>query len=178
MTSRVAKNPVVIPSGVDVSLQGQLLQVKGKLGSLELNVHPSVSIVHADSKLQLAPIAGADNANALSGTMRSLANNMVVGVVDGFEKKLTMVGVGYRAKAQGKALNISAGFSHPVDMVMPEGITAETPSNTEIIIKGIDKQAVCQVAANIRKVRPPEPYKGKGIRYHDEVVARKEGKKK
>jgi large subunit ribosomal protein L6 len=178
MTSRIARNPINVPSGVEVTLQGQMLQVKGPKGQLERVNHDLVNVAFADNTLTFAPANQTKVANALAGTSRALANNMVLGVSKGFERKLTMVGVGYRSKAQGNKLEISAGFSHPVVMEMPEGINVATPSQTEIVISGIDKQRVCQVAANIRSVRPPEPYKGKGIRYSDEIVVKKEAKKK
>lgn len=178
MTSRVAKNPVIIPSGVDVNINGYILSIKGKQGSLEQEIHPLVNIDHTESTLQLSAKDSSTKANALSGTMRALVANMVLGVSEGFTKKLILKGVGYRAKAQGSSLNLNVGFSHPVDMKIPAGVTVETPSNTEVVLKGADKQSVCQVAANIRRVRPPEPYKGKGIRYDGEVIILKEGKKK
>jgi large subunit ribosomal protein L6 len=178
MVSRVAKAPVEFPNDVDVKLAGQEITVKGKKGELSRVVHPAVKVSVAEKLISVAPAKEIVESNALAGTMRALINNMVVGVTEGFERKLTLIGVGYRAKAQGKTLNLTVGFSHPVNMEMPEGITVETPSNTEIIVKGIDKQKVCQMAANIRAVRPPEPYKGKGIRYADEHVPLKEGKKK
>ncbi len=177
MVSRVAKNPVSIPAGVEVSIVDRVINVKGKLGQLSQAIHPHVDFVHDNNEIRFNP-GEFQGANALSGTMRALVNNMVTGVSEGFSKKLILIGVGYRAKAQGNSLNLTLGFSHPVDMEMPEGITVETPSQTEVIIRGSDKQKVCQVAANIRSKRPPEPYKGKGVRYADEVVIRKEGKKK
>ncbi len=176
--SRIANNPVAIPSGVTVDLKGQSLSVKGSKGELKLDVHASVGISLDDSQLTFKACEGVSGGSAMSGTMRSLVNNMVVGVSQGFEKKLLLVGVGYRAKAQGKALDLTLGFSHPVKYELPEGISVETPSNTEILIKGIDKQVVGQVAANIRAYRPPEPYKGKGVKYADEHIRRKEAKKK
>jgi len=176
--SRIAKNPVIIPTGVEVKLNGLALAVKGKLGQLELDVHPSVNVEHKDSTLVFSPKKEVALSKAMVGTMRSLIANMVTGVSDGFAKHLTMVGVGYRAQAKGNVLDISAGFSHPVQKTMPEGITVETPSATEIVVKGVDKQVVGQVAAEIRAIRPPEPYKGKGIRYKDERINMKEGKKK
>jgi large subunit ribosomal protein L6 len=175
--SRIAKSPVAIPAGVEVKLEGDKIAVKGKQGSLELAVHESVEISQADGQLTFAPKTADKKANAMAGTFRSLVNNMVTGVTVGFEKKLVLQGVGYRAKASGKTLNLSLGFSHPVDYALPEGIKAETPSQTEVVIKGIDKQKVGQVAANIRKFRPPEPYKGKGIRFTDERIVLKETKK-
>jgi large subunit ribosomal protein L6 len=176
--SRVAKNPIEIPSGVEVSLNGQAVKVKGPKGEMSHTTHDSVEVTMSDNVLSFAPRNAEKEANALAGTTRALLNNMVNGVSQGFEKKLTLIGVGYRAQAQGKSLNLSLGFSHPVDFEVPEGITIETPSQTEIVVKGIDKQQVGQVAANIRAYRPPEPYKGKGVRYSDEHVVRKEAKKK
>ena len=176
--SRVAKNPVALPKGVEVSLAGGNVTVKGPLGSLTLNRNPAVEVVVEGEQLMVKPVAGAENANALSGTTRALLANLVNGVSKGFEKKLTLVGVGYRAAAQGDTLNLSLGFSHPVAHKMPAGVKVETPSQTEILIKGIDKQQVGQVAAEIRAYRKPEPYKGKGVRYADEVVILKETKKK
>tara|TARA_Y100001949_G_C15927948_1_gene304272 strand:- start:337 stop:870 length:534 start_codon:yes stop_codon:yes gene_type:complete len=176
--SRIAKAPIAIPAGVEIKLEGDKISVKGKQGTLELAVHESVQISQADNELTFAPKTSDKKANAMAGTFRSLVNNMVTGVTVGFEKKLVLQGVGYRAKASGKTLNLSLGFSHPVDYVLPEGVKAETPSQTEVVIKGIDKQQVGQVAAEIRGYRPPEPYKGKGVRYADEHVRRKEAKKK
>jgi len=176
--SRIAKAPVEIPAGVEVKLVEDKITIKGKQGQLELDVHASVAISQEENVLKFAPKSGDKQANALAGTFRSLVNNMVTGVSVGFEKKLILQGVGYRAKAAGKTLNLSLGFSHPVDYELPEGVTAETPSQTEVVIKGIDKQQVGQVAAEIRGYRPPEPYKGKGVRYADENVRRKEAKKK
>ena len=176
--SRVANNPVSLPSGVEVKLDGQALAVKGGKGSLELAVHSLVEVQLGDGVLTFAARNSSKESRAMSGTIRSLVSNMVIGVNEGFEKKLQLNGVGYRAKATGKTLNLTLGFSHPVDYDLPEGIVAETPSQTEIVIKGIDKQAVGQVAAEIRAFRPPEPYKGKGVRYADEHVRRKEAKKK
>lgn len=176
--SRVAKAPVAIPVGVEVKLADDKITIKGKQGQLELDVHASVAISQEENELKFAPKSADKQANALAGTFRSLVNNMVTGVSVGFEKKLILQGVGYRAKAAGNTLNLSLGFSHPVDYALPEGVTAETPSQTEVVIKGIDKQQVGQVAAEIRGYRPPEPYKGKGVRYADENVRRKEAKKK
>lgn len=176
--SRIAKAPIAIPAGVEIKLEGDTISVKGKQGTLELAVHEAVAINQADNELTFAPKTSDKKANAMAGTFRSLVNNMVTGVTVGFEKKLVLQGVGYRAKASGKTLNLSLGFSHPVDYELPEGIKAETPSQTEVVIKGIDKQQVGQVAAEIRGYRPPEPYKGKGVRYADEHVRRKEAKKK
>ena len=176
--SRIAKYPVPIPAGVEVNLGGDVVTVKGKKGSLQINLHPAVEIVNKDNVLTFAPRDQHPKSDAMAGTFRALLNNMVTGVTAGFEKKLELVGVGYRAQVQGKALNLTLGFSHPVVYPIPEGITAETPSQTEIVVKGMDKQKVGQVAADIRAFRPPEPYKGKGVKYADEVIARKEAKKK
>ncbi|MCF6262925.1 MAG: 50S ribosomal protein L6 [Xanthomonadales bacterium] len=173
--SRIAKAPICIPAGVDVSINGQNVKVKGPKGTMELNLHPSVALVMEDNSLQIQ--LPSKQHVAMAGTMRALLNNLVIGVTDGFEKKLKLVGVGYRATAQGNNLNLTLGFSHPVNYAIPEGIKAETPSQTEIIITGTDKQKVGQVASEIRAFRPPEPYKGKGVRYADEYVARKEAKK-
>ncbi|MBC3767588.1 50S ribosomal protein L6 [Neptunicella marina] len=176
--SRVAKAPVAIPSGVDVSIAGQEVTVKGKNGSLNRVFNDAVEVVNEEGSLLAKPREGAANAWAQAGTARALLNSMVVGVTNGFEKKLQLLGVGYRAQAQGAKLNLTLGFSHPVVYEVPQGISIETPSQTEIVVKGADKQLVGQVAANIRGYRPPEPYKGKGVRYADEVVRRKEAKKK
>jgi len=173
--SRVAKNPVLLPSGVDVNISGSELKVKGPKGNMSLALHPSVRIEEKDGQYQVSP----DNIKnmAMAGTFRALMANMVAGVSEGFSKKLQLVGVGYRAQLQGKDLSLALGFSHPVVYQTPEGITIETPSQTEIIVSGCDKQRVGQVAAEIRAYRPPEPYKGKGVRYADEHVVRKEAKK-
>ncbi len=176
--SRVGKSPVELPAGVDVSLDGGMITSKGPLGSMSLAENQLVKIHHANGKLTFEPADDSSEANAMSGTMRALVANMVVGVSRGFERKLNLVGVGYRAQAQGDKLNLSVGYSHPVVHQMPEGIKVETPVQTEILIKGIDKQKVGQVAAEVRAYRPPEPYKGKGVRYADEVVILKETKKK
>jgi large subunit ribosomal protein L6 len=176
--SRIAKAPVVIPAGVEVKLNGQALSVKGGNGTLEMEVHPSVSVANEEGSLQFAARDGSKQSKALSGTMRSLANNMVVGVSQGFEKKLELVGVGYRGAVKGNALNLNLGFSHPVEYDLPEGVKAEMPSQTAIVLKSADKQKLGQAAAEIRAFRPPEPYKGKGVRYADEYVRRKEAKKK
>lgn len=176
--SRVAKNPVVLPKGVEVGLAGGDISVKGPVGTLLLKGNPAVAIQQEGEAVVCKPVEGAPNANAMSGTMRALIANMVTGVSKGFEKKLTLVGVGYRAQAQGDTLNLTLGFSHPVAHKMPAGIKVETPSQTEIVIKGADKQLVGQVAAEVRAYRSPEPYKGKGVRYADEVVVLKETKKK
>ena len=176
--SRVAKSPVAIPGGVDVKIDGQELTVKGGKGTMTWGVHEKVEVKQEGSDLLFAGRNNDKQAWALAGTTRALVNNMVAGVSQGFEKKLVLNGVGYRAKASGKTLNLSLGLSHPVDYVLPEGVSAETPSQTEIVLKGCDKQQIGQVAAEIRAYRPPEPYKGKGIRYADEYVRRKEAKKK
>lgn len=175
--SRIANNPVSIPSGVDVNIAGSLITVKGSKGELSHNVHSLVKVEQEDGVLKTTVNNNSKSANALSGTTRSLLQNLVTGVSEGFERKLEIVGVGYRAAVAGKVLNLSLGFSHPVEFAIPEGITIETPSQTEVLIKGIDKQQVGQVAANIRAYRPPEPYKGKGVRYSDERIVRKEAKK-
>lgn len=176
--SRVAKSPVELPSGTQVKLDGQEIEVKGSKGSLTLSVHSAVEVKQEENVLTFAARDGARSSRALAGTTRALVNNMVVGVSQGYEKKLQLVGVGYRAQVQGKKLNLTLGFSHPVEYELPEGITAEMPSQTEVVLKGIDKQQLGQVAAEIRAYRPPEPYKGKGVRYSDENVRRKEAKKK
>jgi large subunit ribosomal protein L6 len=176
--SRVAKAPVPVVSGVEVTISGQTVTVKGKNGTLTREFNDAVAINQEDNQLTTLPKEGFENGWAQAGTARAILNGMVVGVSQGFEKKLELVGVGYRAKAQGSKLDLSLGFSHPVVYEMPAGITVETPSQTEIVIKGADKQVVGQVAANIRAYRPPEPYKGKGVRYSDEHVRRKEAKKK
>ncbi|MDR2614151.1 MAG: 50S ribosomal protein L6 [Candidatus Accumulibacter sp.] len=175
--SRVAKNPIVLPQGVDVSL-GSDITVKGPLGSMKLTGNPAVRVEQEGQTLLCKPVEGAANADALSGTVRAILANMVLGVSKGFERKLTLVGVGYRAQAQGDVLNLTLGFSHPVAHKLPAGIKCETPTQTEILIKGVDKQLVGQVAAEVRGYRPPEPYKGKGVRYANEVVVLKETKKK
>jgi large subunit ribosomal protein L6 len=176
--SRIAKNPVVLPKGVDISLAANEITVKGPLGALRQRIHKAVRIEQDGDKLLCKAVDGATEGSAQSGTMRALLNNMVVGVTKGFQKKLTLVGVGYRAQAQGSKLNLAVGFSHPVVHEMPQGVKVETPTQTEILIKGIDKQQVGQVAAEVRAYREPEPYKGKGIRYADERVVLKETKKK
>ncbi len=176
--SRIANKPVELPSGVEVSIDGQNMTVKGKNGEMSLQIHDKVEVAQQDNVLNFKGREGVPGSVAMAGTMRSLANNMVVGVSQGFEKKLELVGVGYRAQAQGKTLNLTLGFSHPINYEVPDGITIETPSQTEIIVKGADKQRVGQVSAEIRAYRPPEPYKGKGVRYSDERVIRKEAKKK
>ena len=176
--SRIAKMGVAVPSGVDVQVKHDQITVKGSGGELKLAPSHLVKITTKDGKLSFDPVDESREANAMSGTMRQLVNNMVVGVSKGFEKKLTLVGVGFRAQAQGNKLNLSIGFSHPVNFDMPAGLKVETPAPTEIVVKGADRQAVGQMAAVIRAARPPEPYKGKGIRYADEKVTIKETKKK
>jgi len=176
--SRIANKPVPVPAAVEISEQGQLLTVKGPKGTLEHTIHGLVEVTREGDELLFKARDESKNANALAGTTRSVVNNMLIGVSDGFERKLELVGVGYRAQAKGTVLNLTLGFSHPVDYELPAGITAETPSQTEIVLKGCDKQQLGQVAAEVRGFRPPEPYKGKGVRYADEVVVRKEAKKK
>ena len=176
--SRVGKMPVSVPAGVDVAIKQDQINVKGTLGALALAQNALVTITQDADKLSFAPANDSREANAMSGTMRQLVNNMVVGVTKGFEKKLSLVGVGFKAAAQGAKLNLTVGYSHPVDFVMPAGITVATPTPTEIVIKGSDRQRVGQIAAEVRAVRPPEPYKGKGIRYADEKITIKETKKK
>ena len=176
--SRVGKMPVTIPAGVDVSINQDQISVKGTGGALSIASNLLVNINNDSGKLTFIPANESREANAMSGTMRQLVNNMVTGVTKGFEKKLNLVGVGYKAAAQGTKLNLAVGYSHPVNIEMPAGIKVETPAPTEIIIKGADRQRVGQIAAEIRAVRPPEPYKGKGIRYSDEKITIKETKKK
>jgi len=176
--SRVAKNPVVVPSGVDVALAAGEISVKGPLGTLKQALSGDVSVVREGDSLLCKAQNGSTQANAMSGTVRALLANMVQGVSKGFERKLNLVGVGYRAQAAGDTLNLTLGFSHPVAYKMPAGVKVETPTQTEIVLKGADKQRVGQVAAEIRAFREPEPYKGKGVRYSDEVVILKETKKK
>ena len=176
--SRIANNPITIPSGVEVKNDNSQIRVKGSKGELQMMLHPLVKMNQEGDVLTFAANAAFQEAQALSGTMRALVNNMVTGVSQGFEKKLTIIGVGYRAAVQGKKLNLTLGFSHPVVYEIPDGITVETPSQTEVVVKGPDKQKVGQVAAEIRAYRPPEPYKGKGVRYTDEHIVRKEAKKK
>ena len=178
MVSRVAKNPVKIPAGVEVNINGQQVIVKGKLGMLTQIVHRAVKVSKINSELQMILTNNSPVLDALTGTTRAVLANMIHGVNIGFQRKLVMVGIGYRARAEGNRLNLTVGLSHIVSIEMPEVITVETPSQTEIIIKGTDKQQVSQVAANIREIRPPEPYKGKGIRYDNEQVILKEVKKK
>jgi large subunit ribosomal protein L6 len=176
--SRVAKNPIDLPKGVEARLEGSALTVKGAKGTLKLDVNPSVSVTCEASQIRFAARDEGTQANALAGTARALAANMVMGVSTGFQKKLELQGVGYRAQAQGRKLNLQLGFSHPVVYEMPAGIEVQTPTQTEIVLSGVDNQLVGQVAAEIRNFRPPEPYKGKGVRYAGERVVRKEAKKK
>ena len=176
--SRVGKMPVTVPQGVDVAINEALISVKSTGGNLSIANNALVKVIHSADSLSFAPANESREANAMSGTLRQLVNNMVVGVTKGFEKKLSLVGVGYKAAAQGNKLNLAVGYSHPVNFDMPSGIKVETPVPTEIIIKGADRQRVGQIAAEIRAVRPPEPYKGKGIRYSDEKIVIKETKKK
>jgi len=176
--SRVGKQPVTVPAGVDVSINGNQISVKGTGGTLNLTLNTLVTVVSDAGKLSFKAANDSREADAMSGTMRQLVNNMVVGVTKGFEKKLNLVGVGYKAQATGAKLNLAVGYSHPVNFDMPAGITVTTPTPTEILIKGADRQRVGQIAAEVRAVRPPEPYKGKGIRYSDEKITIKETKKK
>lgn len=176
--SRVAKQPIEMPKGVEITINRRELSLKGAKGNLQMTLHQDVNIEQDDNVLQISPRNNSRQAIALAGTMRSLVQNMVTGVSAGFEKKLELRGVGYRAQAQGNKVNLSLGFSHPVEHLVPEGIKVETPSQTEVIVSGIDKQKVGQVAAEIRAYRPPEPYKGKGVRYLGEHVIMKEAKKK
>jgi large subunit ribosomal protein L6 len=180
--SRIAKSPIEIPAGVEVSINGTTMSAKGKLGQMQMDLHSSVTVANAENVItfDIAKVDKKDEkkAWAQAGTARANTANLIQGVSEGWEKKLSLIGVGYRAKAMGKVLDLTLGFSHPVKYELPEGITAETPSQTEIIVKGMDKQKVGQAAAEIRAYRPPEPYKGKGVRYTDEYVVRKEAKKK
>ncbi len=176
--SRIAKKPVEMPSGVSLSIDGQTITAKGPKGELSLSVNDNVIFEQNDNVISFKPANENKNSMALTGTMRSLVSNIVTGVSEGFTKKLNLVGVGYRGKTSGKVLNLSLGFSHPIDYEIPEGITIETPSQTEIIVSGCDKQKVGQVSAEIRAFRPPEPYKGKGVKYSDEHIIRKDAKKK
>jgi len=176
--SRVGKLPVTVPAGVDVSIKDSNISVKGAGGTLQLTLNSLVKVVSEAGKLNFQPANDSREADAMSGTMRQLVNNMVVGVTKGFEKKLSLIGVGYKAQATGAKLNLAVGYSHPVNIDMPAGISVATPTPTEILIKGADRQRVGQIAAEIRAVRPPEPYKGKGIRYADEKITIKETKKK
>jgi large subunit ribosomal protein L6 len=176
--SRVGKMPVTVPAGVEIGFKDNTISVKGAGGTLQVAQHPAVTVANDAGKISFTPVDASREANAMSGTLRQLVNNMIVGVSKGFEKKLSLVGVGYKAQATGSKLNLTVGYSHPVNFDMPAGIKVETPSPTEILIKGADRQRVGQIAAEIRAVRPPEPYKGKGIRYIDERIVIKETKKK
>ena len=176
--SRVANSPVTLPSGVEVKLSGQDFFVKGARGQMTFSIHDSVALVQEEDELKVSARDEDRGAKAMAGTMRAIVQNMVTGVTEGFQKKLELQGVGYRAQAQGSKLTMQLGFSHPVEYELPEGVSAETPSQTEIVISGVDKQRVGQVCAEIRSFRPPEPYKGKGVRYAGEYVRRKEAKKK
>jgi large subunit ribosomal protein L6 len=176
--SRIAKYPVVIPDKVDVTVGSSELTVKGPLGTLKQSISSNVTVKREGDKVTFAAIGESKQANAMSGTMRNLVANMVLGVKQGFERRLQLVGVGYRAQAQGNKVNLTLGFSHPIVYPLPDGVKAETPTQTEIVIKGVDRQKVGQVAAEIRAYKPPEPYKGKGVRYLGETVALKETKKK
>lgn len=173
--SRIAKNPIELPSGVECQLDGRRVRIKGPNGAMEMELHPAVELEQDGSTLRVT--TGRPDAMALAGTMRALVNNLVEGVTRGFEKRLNLVGIGYRAQVQGQKLNLQLGFSHPIEFPIPDGITLETPSQSEIVIKGSDKQLVGEVAAKIRAYRPPEPYKGKGVRYAGERVVMKETKK-
>lgn len=176
--SRVAKKPIPLPSGVEVKVEGQVVSVKGGKGALVHTLHPNVEIILDNGALKVAPRTSDKSDDAIAGTTRAVVANMVTGVSTGFQKRLELQGVGYRAQAQGAAVNLQLGFSHPVVYQLPEGITVQTPSQTEVIVSGADRQRVGQVAAEIRGIRPPEPYKGKGVRYAGERVRRKETKKK
>lgn len=176
--SRIAKNPITLPPGVEVKVDGANISVKGSKGQLNMQLHDLVNVDMSDSTMTMVWDAGNQKATAQAGTARANISNMVLGVTQGFEKKLNLIGVGYRAQAKAKTLNLSLGFSHPIEFQVPEGIEIETPSQTEIVVKGIDKQLVGAVSADIRAYRPPEPYKGKGVKYADEHIVRKDAKKK
>ena len=176
--SRIAKEPVALPPGVEFKRDGTVVTLKGSKGSLTLDLNSEVELENEENTLQVKARSGSRFAGAMAGTTRALLANMAQGVTEGFEKKLELVGVGYRAQSQGSKLNLTLGFSHPVVFNIPDGVTVETPSQTEVVVKGTDKQKVGQVAAEIRRFRPPEPYKGKGVRYSDERVVIKEAKKK
>jgi large subunit ribosomal protein L6 len=176
--SRIAKEPVELPKGVEFKQDGDIITLKGAKGELSLQLNSEVELKQDENRLSIAPRSGSRFATAVAGTMRSIIANMATGVSTGYERKLELVGVGYRAQAQGKKINLTLGFSHPVEYTVPDGITVETPSQTEIVVRGADKQQVGQVSAEIRRFRPPEPYKGKGVRYADERVSLKEAKKK
>ncbi len=175
--SRVAKKPITIPAGVEVQIHGQAVAIKGPKGTLNCDLHMRVAVAVSEGELKIEPRDETQDGNAQAGTARALLSNMVTGVSSGFERRLDITGVGYRAQAKGTVVSLSLGFSHPVEFAVPVGITIETPTQTEIVIKGIDKQQVGQVAANIRAYRKPEPYKGKGVRYRNEQIRRKEAKK-
>lgn len=176
--SRIADSPVAVPAGVEVQVDGQQVRAQGPKGALQMRVHPSVRVVQADGQMRVKSTGDGKGARALAGTSRSLLSNMVQGVSQGFERRLQLQGVGYRASAKGSALTLQLGFSHPIEYQLPEGVSAATPSQTEIVLSGADKQLLGQVSADIRSFRPPEPYKGKGVRYAGERVRRKEAKKK
>jgi large subunit ribosomal protein L6 len=176
--SRIAKKPIEVPKGVDLSVNGREVSAKGPKGFLTVTLHNAVELTQEENILTFSPRDSRQSSLAVTGTMRSVVNNIIEGVVNGFEKKMQLVGVGYRAQAQGKQLNLSLGLSHPVNYQVPDGIEIETPAATEIVVRGCDKQRVGQVCAEIRAFRPPEPYKGKGVKYADEVIVRKEAKKK
>jgi large subunit ribosomal protein L6 len=176
--SRIAKQPVEIPKGVSIELKGRTFSVKGPQGALSMDLNTEVNVAEDGGSVVVSAASGSRFANAMAGTTRALIKNMVTGVHSGFERKLELVGVGYRAQAQGKKVNMTLGFAHPIVYDVPDGIAVETPSQTEIVVKGIDRQKVGQVAAELRKFRPPEPYKGKGVRYADERIVLKEAKKK
>jgi large subunit ribosomal protein L6 len=176
--SRIAKAAVDLPKGVEAQINNGVVSLKGSKGTLSMRLNSKVQIVNENNQLKLSPANNSKEANALAGTTRALVQNMVVGVSKGFERKLELVGVGYRAKAQGRSVNMVLGFSHPIDYALPAGVTAETPTQTEILLKGADRQLLGQVAAELRSFRSPEPYKGKGVRYGGEQVYRKEAKKK
>ena len=176
--SRIAKYPIQLPADIEFEMNGQAVKVKGPKGELHYSIHEDVEVTRDENVLTFKPRKESKKSWAQAGTTRANINNMLVGVKDGFERKLELVGVGYRAQAQGQVLNLTLGFSHPVNYEVPEGITVETPSQTEVVVKGVNKQAVGQVAAEIRGFRPPEPYKGKGVKYADETIIRKEAKKK
>ena len=176
--SRIAKQPIELPTGVELSVSGREVSARGPKGALSMTLHEAVELKQEDNVITLAPKDGRQSSLAVTGTMRSVINSIVEGVCNGFERKLQLVGVGYRAQAQGKQLNLSLGLSHPVNYPVPEGIEIETPAATEIVVRGCDKQRVGQVCAEIRGFRPPEPYKGKGVKYADEQIVRKEAKKK
>lgn len=176
--SRIAKSPISIPKGVEFTLSGNSVNIKGPKGQMSMDIHPSVELKHDGDVIKVKPYIEDKSSWAMAGTMRAIVNNMIIGVNTGFQKKLELVGVGYRAQLKGKVLSLALGFSHPVEYEAPEGITIEAPSQTELVISGCDKQAVGQAAADIRAFRPPEPYKGKGVKYADEVILRKVAKKK